>query len=100
MFSSALPQYGRTEVARAEKDAARALAYAAKVIDLCSAPLARDAMMLFAPTIGAAIDLRHAVATLLRPACSIRGEIDLRERPCTGRPFNFFVQVKIGRMPP
>src|SRR4051812_9771831 len=74
-----IAEYGGNEVARSDKERVRDLAYAAKVIDLWNARLARGAVMLFAPTIGAAIDGGTPWLRFYCPACSIRGEIDLRK---------------------
>jgi hypothetical protein len=74
-----IAEYGGREVTRSEKDRARELAYAAKVIDLWNARLKRGAVMLFAPTIGAAIEGGTPWLRFYCPACSIRGEIDLRK---------------------
>src|SRR3954468_19286589 len=74
-----IAEYGGKEAARSEKERARELLYAAKVIDLWNARLARGAVMLFAPTIGAAIDGGTPWLRFYCPACSIRGEIDLRK---------------------
>ena len=74
-----IAEYGGKEIARNERERARELGYAARVIDLWNARLARGAVMLFAPTIGAAIDSGTPWLRFYSPACSIRGEIDVRK---------------------
>jgi hypothetical protein len=67
-----IAEYGGKEIARNERERARELGYAARVIDLWNARLARGAVMLFAPTIGAAIDSGTPWLRFYCPACSIR----------------------------